>query len=395
MFGVNSVSEYTMLVASQGGGEADVHQHQIEHMNRFKLLCTLSGAWFIMLLLITPELPAQPNAQVIGHDWGQQWVTTLYNPCTKNRVNEYEALVEIRNLGNQDLKITSFALVGPDADDGYFGIDALTPSTTIKPGTILKPATPGDTPKVFQKVLFRPKEELRYECAVLLTTEGGSSTGAILAGTGIESHGTFISVKFDTLQFTESLGRDTVRLASSGHRPLTITNLRIGGTDASSFKFEPEFVLPTIANPWILKPDSVIPIPMRFEPSSVGLKTAQIEFTGDQSTCSDSMATLRAYKHITLGVERTEDLAGLALMPNAPNPFRESTTIGFRLMRPGRTTLAVYNTDGERITTLVDENLEAGTHSAPWNAAGLPNGIYLYRLTTEEGVRTRTMILQR
>jgi hypothetical protein len=364
-------------------------------MNRSTLLWTLSGAIALVLLATSPKLAAQPNAQIISYDWGPKWVTTLYNPCTKNRVNEYEALVEVRNIGNEDLKITSFNLVGPDADDGYFGIDALTPSTTIKPGTILKPATPGDTPKVFQKVLFRPKGELRYECAVLLTIEGGSSTGAILAGTGIESHGTFISIAFDTLQFTESVGRDTVRLNSSGTRPLTITNLKIGGTDASSFKFEPSFVLPTIAEPWILRPDSTIDIPMLFEPKTTGLKTAQIEFTGDHSVCTDSAATLRAYKHVTLGVDRADEATGLALMPNAPNPFRGTTTIEFRLGRPGHATLAIYNTAGERIATLADESLEAGTHRIPWNADDLPGGIYLCRLTTGEGIRAETMILQR
>ena len=47
--------------------------------------------------------------------------------------------------------------------------------------------------------------------------------------------------------------------------------------------------------------------------------------------------------------------------------------------------LAVYNILGERVATLVDGVVEAGDHSAVWNATGangrtLAPGMYMYRM---------------
>lgn len=70
----------------------------------------------------------------------------------------------------------------------------------------------------------------------------------------------------------------------------------------------------------------------------------------------------------------------LMLSPNYPNPFRGSTNIAFQLPKAGRASLKVYNVLGQAVATLVDGNLPAGPHRTTWNAKGVANGIYLYRL---------------
>jgi flagellar hook assembly protein FlgD len=88
----------------------------------------------------------------------------------------------------------------------------------------------------------------------------------------------------------------------------------------------------------------------------------------------------------------------LELKQNYPNPFNPATTIEFTLPRSGYTRLEIYNITGQRVQTLIDRNLPAGSHRVTWTAVDadgqpLPSGIYYYRLTAEGREYSRQMIL--
>jgi flagellar hook assembly protein FlgD len=85
-----------------------------------------------------------------------------------------------------------------------------------------------------------------------------------------------------------------------------------------------------------------------------------------------------------------------------PNPFNPTTTITFAIPEQAGTvpvTLAVFNTSGQRIQTLVAAELAPGQYSATWDAtdeAGqkVASGVYLYRLHAgQEFVATKQMTL--
>jgi hypothetical protein len=82
-----------------------------------------------------------------------------------------------------------------------------------------------------------------------------------------------------------------------------------------------------------------------------------------------------------------------ALYPNYPNPFNPSTVISFALPKDAHVTLAIFNVIGQRVSTLVDERVEAGRYQISWDASGLPSGVYYYQLKAEGFVRTNKMIL--
>jgi hypothetical protein len=81
------------------------------------------------------------------------------------------------------------------------------------------------------------------------------------------------------------------------------------------------------------------------------------------------------------------------LLQNYPNPLNPRTTIEFALPRAGYVTLRVYNILGEEVTTLIAGEQAPGTFKATWEAAGLPSGVYFYRLTAGEYVQTKKAIL--
>ncbi len=87
-----------------------------------------------------------------------------------------------------------------------------------------------------------------------------------------------------------------------------------------------------------------------------------------------------------------------ALQPNYPNPFNPQTTIAYSTRARARVTLVIYNVSGERVRTLVSDEMPAGAHTTVWdgrNDAGreVSSGVYFYRLVAGDFTRTRKMVL--
>jgi hypothetical protein len=82
-----------------------------------------------------------------------------------------------------------------------------------------------------------------------------------------------------------------------------------------------------------------------------------------------------------------------SLEQNYPNPFNPSTTINFSLANEGFVKLAVYNTLGQEVITLVNEVKESGAHSVTFDASVLTSGAYFYKLETAQFSQTKKMLL--
>jgi hypothetical protein len=86
------------------------------------------------------------------------------------------------------------------------------------------------------------------------------------------------------------------------------------------------------------------------------------------------------------------DDAGLptsyALHQNYPNPFNPITFIRYELPEATDVKIVVYNVLGQKVATLVNQQMNAGYHSISWsglNESGSPvsSGVYLYRIETD------------
>ena len=55
--------------------------------------------------------------------------------------------------------------------------------------------------------------------------------------------------------------------------------------------------------------------------------------------------------------------------------------------------LNVFDGNGREVAQIVNENLEAGSYSYSFKAAGLASGVYFYMLKTIDNVEIRKMIL--
>jgi len=81
------------------------------------------------------------------------------------------------------------------------------------------------------------------------------------------------------------------------------------------------------------------------------------------------------------------------LSQNYPNPFNPSTTIGFFLNRSEDVSLVVYDIIGSQVAVLAQGSYDEGYNEVSFNASNLSSGMYIYRLQTDSGVLTKTMIL--
>lgn len=98
------------------------------------------------------------------------------------------------------------------------------------------------------------------------------------------------------------------------------------------------------------------------------------------------------------GLTDVEDISGnmptsYNLEQNYPNPFNPSTKISFSVPTAGLVNIDVFNAIGQKVTTLVNEQMNAGNYSVDFNAVNLTSGIYFYKMTSANYSATRKMIL--
>jgi hypothetical protein len=84
-----------------------------------------------------------------------------------------------------------------------------------------------------------------------------------------------------------------------------------------------------------------------------------------------------------------------SLSQNYPNPFNPTAIIQFTVPKQEHVTLIVYNLIGQQVTTLVNDEISAGTHKTTFNAGSLASGIYIYRLIGNSVNITKKMILMK
>ena len=82
-----------------------------------------------------------------------------------------------------------------------------------------------------------------------------------------------------------------------------------------------------------------------------------------------------------------------SLSQNYPNPFNPSTQIKFALPEQTRVNLTVFNVLGQKVVTLVDQDMDAGEHTVTFDADQYGSGVYFYRLATDNFRETKKMVL--
>ncbi len=126
--------------------------------------------------------------------------------------------------------------------------------------------------------------------------------------------------------------------------------------------------------------------------------------TGDYDVNSLGNPALTSHFVVTLwagsatGAGEVLSSGGLDLAQNAPNPVRDGTSIDFSLAKTSHVDLSIFDVSGRLVRALVSGEQTAGVHTTSWNGADdsgvrVASGVYLYRLSTPEGVLSKSLTL--
>jgi hypothetical protein len=127
-------------------------------------------------------------------------------------------------------------------------------------------------------------------------------------------------------------------------------------------------------------------------PGDYGLRITFWHSYGDSVTI-DSPARL----DMPAWIEKSGQAEGrqFSLGRNYPNPFNPVTEIEFNIPAAGWVTLEVFNMPGEKITTLLDQPMEAGRHRVTFRGDGLPAGLYFYTIRSGGFKKTQKCLLMK
>ncbi|MCE5251508.1 T9SS type A sorting domain-containing protein [bacterium] len=85
--------------------------------------------------------------------------------------------------------------------------------------------------------------------------------------------------------------------------------------------------------------------------------------------------------------------AAFTVEQNSPNPFNPTTSINFTIAEAGNVSVDVFNVAGQKVDTLVNGFMGAGTHSVVWDASRFSAGVYFYTVKTGNLSQTMKMTL--
>ena len=119
---------------------------------------------------------------------------------------------------------------------------------------------------------------------------------------------------------------------------------------------------------------------------SAAYRLKQIDFDG----------TYKYSKEIKVNINNLPTV--FKLEQNYPNPFNPSTTIKYQIPfvkthRVASVQLKIYDVLGNEVATLVNEEKPAGNYEVKFDANNLSSGVYFYKLSTQDFISVKKMLL--
>lgn len=140
-------------------------------------------------------------------------------------------------------------------------------------------------------------------------------------------------------------------------------------------------------------------------PKDLTIDTAGSVYITGSSEVWGQIQSLFVVKYSPVITDASDNKQGIiptiwSLSQNYPNPFNPSTTIRFTLPISGHVSLEIFNILGQRVKTVMNENLSAGYQQITWDGTDqhgkqVASGIYFYRLQTNDFSETKKMVLMR
>ncbi len=128
--------------------------------------------------------------------------------------------------------------------------------------------------------------------------------------------------------------------------------------------------------------DALVQIKIKPKKQILNSDTVYFKLTGNSHFVDGGLALFEPPISLPALSFNISDKAGKVLLTSYPNPAKSQVTISYTLADDGHVALSIFSLDGKLLRTLVDGEQKAGTYKYTFSRAGLPQGLYLLRLTT-------------
>ncbi len=120
-----------------------------------------------------------------------------------------------------------------------------------------------------------------------------------------------------------------------------------------------------------------------------------VEYEGDGITSIYGSLTVEFFPQTIEDIRQLSDNipSKLSLNQNYPNPFNASTVIGFGLSNTTQVNLDIFDILGNKVASLVNQEMPAGYYQITWQAGDVSSGLYFYRLSANGINETKRMLL--
>lgn len=129
---------------------------------------------------------------------------------------------------------------------------------------------------------------------------------------------------------------------------------------------------------------------------SINQSTAnRVKITNASGTAGDmnvNLIEVTSTSPLTVKAEASAKVSSFKL-GNYPNPFNPSTKITFDVPQTSNINLSVFNMLGEKVATLHEGLVPAGSYSSVFNASNIPSGMYIVRLQAERATISKKIML--
>ncbi|MCK5051571.1 MAG: leucine-rich repeat domain-containing protein [Candidatus Cloacimonetes bacterium] len=124
----------------------------------------------------------------------------------------------------------------------------------------------------------------------------------------------------------------------------------------------------------------------------------RIKSTSENESLWSGMWHFTTGNYTALNNDFVETIDCTDLKSAYPNPFNPTTTISFSIPEESKVELSISNIKGQRIITLLNDQLSVGQHSVIWDGRDYNNkrvssGVYLYTLITGKKSLHKKMLL--
>jgi SagB-type dehydrogenase family enzyme len=185
-----------------------------------------------------------------------------------------------------------------------------------------------------------------------------------------------IRVKCGTQSFVKDVAMNLVYVADLsmmsgvGERGNFYSNVHAGFIAQNVYLFCASFNLGTVVRDLIDR--DALRIAMKLEPDQ-------------EIILAQSVGYPKGTSQVYLRKDERKNLESYSIYQNLPNPFNLETQINFKLSEEAHVTINIFDLNGEKIRTILNEKRKSGVHTLRWdglNVAGerVASGVYFYQM---------------